>query len=55
MYEDDFIDKDEALMKTDLQSLFGLSYDQFSDIVNKIAQESLNRGADINNLDTFIL
>jgi len=55
MYKDDYIDKDEALMKNDLQSLFDLSYDQFLDIVNEIAQESINRGADISNLDTFIL
>ena len=55
MYHDDIIDKKEALMKNDLQSLFDLSYDQFLDIVNEIAQESLERGADIRNLDTVII
>ncbi|MBR7030488.1 MAG: hypothetical protein IKI06_04545 [Prevotella sp.] len=55
MYNDDVIDKEEALMKNDLQSLFDLSYDQFLDIVNEVAQESLDRGADIKNLDTVIV
>ncbi|MBE6312799.1 MAG: hypothetical protein E7076_06570 [Bacteroidales bacterium] len=55
MYQDDVIDKKEALMKVDLQELFGLSYDEFLDIVNEIAKESLNRGAKIENLDTVIL
>lgn len=55
MYNDDVIDKEEALMKNDLQSLFDLSYDQFLDIVNEVAQESLDRGADIKDLDTIIV
>lgn len=55
MYNDDIIDKDEALMKNDLQSLFDLSYDQFLEIVNEVAQESIERGAEMGNLDTFIL
>ena len=41
-------------MKNSLQSLFDLSYDQFLEIVNEVAQDSINRGADIRNLDTFI-
>lgn len=53
MYEDNVIDKSEATMKTDLQELFNLSYDQFLDIVNDVAKEALNRGADIKELDTF--
>ena len=54
LYQDDVIDKEEALMKNNLQSLFDLSYDQFLEIVNEVAQDSINRGADIRNLDTFI-
>lgn len=54
MYNDDKIDNQEALMKNDLQSLFDLGYDQFLSIVNEVAQESLNRGANIKDLDTFI-
>lgn len=55
MYKDGYIDSKEALMKVDLQALFGLSYDQFLKIVNNIAKESLDRGADIKDLDTFFL
>lgn len=54
MYKDNIIDKNEALMKTKLQGLFDLNYDQFLCIVNEVAQESLDRGADIKDLDTFI-
>ena len=54
MYEDDVVDQDEAIMKTNLQSLFDLSYDDFLEIVNDIAKESLSRGADVKDLDTFI-
>lgn len=55
MYNDDFINKDEALMKNDLQSLFGLSYDEFLIIVNAIAEESLQRGGNLKDLDTIII
>ncbi len=54
LYADHKIDEQEALMKVDLQELFGLTYDQFRKIVNKIAQKSIAQGADINNLDTFL-
>lgn len=54
MYADGIIDPKEALMKTDLQGLFCLNYDQFLKIVNKEAQAALDRGADINQLDTLI-
>lgn len=55
MYEDGKIDKDEALMKTDLQGLFCLSYDEFLEIVNNVAKQALDRGANIKDLDTFML
>ena len=54
MYADGIIDNKEALMKTDLQGLFCLSYDEFLDIVNLMAKQAIERGADINKLDTFI-
>ena len=55
MYSDNYINKDEALMKNDLQSLFGLSYDDFLKIVNDIAEESLQRGGKLKDLDTVII
>lgn len=54
MYSDNIISKEEALMKTDLQALFGLSYDQFLKIVNDVAIDALDRGANIKDLDTFM-
>ena len=53
MYEDGYIDSKQALMKVDLQNLFGLSYDQFLTIVNEVAKESIEMGANIKDLDTF--
>lgn len=55
MYSDDIIDVNEAIQKTKLQELFGLSYDEFLEYVNSIAQESIKRGGDIHNLDTIII
>ena len=54
MYEDNVINKDEAFNKTKLQELFGLSYDEFLDIVNVIARKSLANGAYLLDLDTFL-
>lgn len=54
MYVDGLIDQQEALTKTNLQSLFGLSYDQFLKIVNKFAKAAVDRGANIKDLDTFM-
>ena len=54
MDADGVIDKDEALMKTDLQGLFCLSYDQFLEVVNKVVKEALDKGANIKDLDTFL-
>lgn len=51
---DKVVDISEALMKTDLQEMFGLSYDQFLEIENKVAKKSLKNGANIIDLDTFI-
>lgn len=54
MYQDNLINKDEAISKTKLQELFGLSYDEFLDIVNVIARNSLAKGANLLDLDTFL-
>lgn len=54
MYEDNLINKEEAVSKTKLQELFGLSYDEFLDIVNVIARKSLANGAFLLDLDTFL-
>jgi hypothetical protein len=55
MYNDDYINKDEALMKNDLQTLFGLGYDEFLEIVNVVAEDSLQRGGNLKDLDTIII
>lgn len=54
MYADRIIDKEEALMKTDLQGLFCLSYDQFLEVVNKVVKDALDKGANLKDLDTFL-
>lgn len=54
LYADNVIDKDEMLHKTELQGLFDLNYDEYCQIVNKVAKEALKRGADIKDLDTFM-
>lgn len=53
IYQDNKVDKDESLMKVDLQELFGLSYDQFLKFERKAIEQALKNGADIKNLDTF--
>ena len=54
LYADDTIDRGEAIMKTELQELFGLCYDDFLEINNIAAKEALERGADVSKLDTII-
>ena len=51
---DNIVDKTEALMKVDLQEMFGLSYDQFLKIENEVSKESIKNGANPFDLDTFI-
>lgn len=55
LYADNTIDKGEAVMKTELQELFGLCYDDFLDINNIAAKEAIERGADTSRLDTIFL
>ena len=54
MQSDKVVDKIEALMKNDLQAMFGLSYDQFLAIENEVSKESIKGGANPLDLDTFI-
>ena len=54
LYADNKIDKEEMLHKSELQGLFGLGYDDYQEIVNKVAIEAYSRGADIRNLDTYL-
>lgn len=54
LYADDKIDAEEAMLKSDIQGLFGLGYGEYTDIVNQVAKQALQRGADINDLDTYI-
>lgn len=54
LYADNFIDKEEMLHKTELQGLFDLNYDEYCQIVNKVAKEAMKRGANIKDLDTFM-
>ena len=54
MYKDNVINKGEAINKAKLQELFGLSYDEFLDVVNVIARRSLADGAYLLDLDTFL-
>lgn len=54
LYADNKIDKEEMLHKSELQGLFGLGYDDYQDIVNKVAIEAYSRGADLKDLDTYL-
>lgn len=52
LYSDTTIDNQEALYKAELQELFDLSYDQMATFVNPIAEEALENGANLSELDT---
>lgn len=45
LYADDKIDAEEAMFKSDIQGLFGLGYAEYTDIVNQVAAQALQRGA----------
>ena len=53
LYEDNIIDQDEAIKKTELQELFGLCYDDFLEINSIAAKEAIERGADKEKLDAI--
>jgi hypothetical protein len=52
LYFDKTIDNQEALYKAGLQELFDLSYEQMATFVNPVADEALEKGANISDLDT---
>ena len=54
LYADNTIDATEMLHKSEVQGLFGLGYDEYQEIVNKVAIQAYSRGADIRNLDTYL-
>ncbi|MBO4362139.1 MAG: hypothetical protein J5823_05075 [Paludibacteraceae bacterium] len=39
LYADNILDEQEALHQSDLQGIFGLNYDEYSKIVNKVAKK----------------
>jgi len=53
MLADLYVDRSEAIMKTDLQKLFDLSYDQFLYFEKRAVEEALHKGASIEDLDTI--
>ena len=55
IYSDNRINSEEALLKVGLQELFGLSYDQFLEIANEEVKAALERGANLNELDTVLM
>ena len=54
LYADNKIDANEALYKSNLQGLLGLSYNEYQDIVNKVALKAYSKGAEIKDLDTYL-
>jgi hypothetical protein len=55
MYLNNRIDSSEALHKVELQSLFDLSYDQFVELSRRTVLKAIERGADVSELDTFLI
>lgn len=51
---DKVVDQSEALMKNDLQEIFGLTYDEFLEIENEVTNETIKNGGNLLDLDTFI-
>ena len=54
LYADNKIDAEEALLKSDIQGLFDLGYAEYTNIVNQVANQALQRGANIKDLDTYL-
>lgn len=54
IYQDNFIDHREAILKVGLQELFDLGYDQFQDLSKDEVKAALTKGADLNDLDAVI-
>ena len=54
LYADNKINKKEMLHKSDIQGIFGLGYDEYQEIVNKVAIQAYSRGANMQDLDTYL-
>ena len=54
LYTDNTIDYHERIYKSKLQGLFGLGYDEFQEIVDKVELVAYARGAEMKDLDTFL-
>ena len=52
LYADDLVTQEESEYNVILQDMFDLSYDQFDKIKEEIVLKSIERGADITDLDT---
>lgn len=50
LYADNLIERQEAIMQSEMQGLFGLSSRQFSRYVEEIMQVAINNGANKNDL-----
>lgn len=50
LYADNLIDRDEAIMQSEMQGLFGLSSQKYSQYVEEIKQEAIKNGADEKDL-----
>lgn len=55
IYEDQDVSKEEAIHSVELQSLFNLSYDQFTQLKENEIRRALNHGAQLSNLDSLPL
>lgn len=53
IYEDNFINEEESLLKVDLQEIFDLSFDQMNDYSKTEAAISIQNGFEAKNLDIF--
>ncbi len=53
IYQDNYINDEEALLKVDLQEIFDLSFDQMNDYAKVEAVISIQKGADPKSLDVF--
>ena len=54
IYTDDKVSFQEAIHKVNLQEVFGLNYDEFLLLSNQIVLDSLNRGDNWIEIDSFI-
>ena len=53
LYEDNRIDASEVMKKGQLQSVFGLGYDDFEELAHQCAKRAIERGANPDELDIF--